>query len=108
MFQQVLRAALLVRNRCCQKIDPQIVIKGRQHLLRMNGTIHGNGGRSVRRSDHLPRAHATARQNREVRVRPMVTAGVLVDFWRAPKLSPADHRNVFVQATIVDVFDQRR
>ena len=74
----------------------------------MHRPLGGFAAQAVGRANHLAVFHAAAGQQRARDARPMVAAAVLVDFRRATELAPHADGDVFVQAAIVQIPDERR
>ena len=57
--------------------------------------------------DDAPLDSATGQQNAED-LRPVVATGAWVDLGSPAKFAPDQHRDIFVQSTFVQIFDERR
>src|SRR6266550_2271217 len=99
LFHQVLRPAGRIVDGGLGRVEAQVVIKGGEDFLKMNRPFLGVLAQPVGGADGLTSAHAAAGQDGATHLRPMVTAGVLVDSRRAAKLAPGDYRHVIEHAT---------
>ena len=77
-------------------------------------TSYGQSGRSwggfasrSGRSDDLAVLIISPSDHDALHASPVVTSGVLIDNWGAPKLAPYHDEHLFVQATYMKILDQR-
>src|SRR5438128_11956986 len=103
---QVLRAAELVRDLVLADVEAEVVEESGYQVAVLDGTLVGSGAVLRGGADHLPGAHAAAGQEAGGDLRPVVAAGIFVDARRASEVAPDDHREVPVEAAVVDVLDE--
>src|SRR4051812_3297788 len=90
------------------RVDPQVMIDGRQHILIMHRPAGGRAAELVGRADHLADPHPAAEEQGHAHPGPVVAARLLVDPGRAAELAPGHHGHVAVEAAVVEVLHQRR
>src|SRR5512134_3394339 len=78
-IDKVVRPAGVIGDRRAIRINAEIVIERREDFLEMHGPIFGALGKTIRRTDHLPRAHSSTGKQSTRDLRPMIAARFLVD-----------------------------
>ena len=79
-----------------------------QNIAIVNRSGFGLGGCLIGGANDLADPHASTREKSTLDGSPVIAASILVDFWRATKFAPHDDGHIIGQATVVDVFDERR
>ena len=105
-FDEVVGTAGEVGDGGFVRIDAEVVVKGGKDFAKSDGTLVGFAAESVGGADGLASFHAAAGEQSAGDARPMIAAGVGVDFWSAAEFSPNNKGNVFVHAALVKVIDQ--
>src|SRR5262249_42794145 len=92
----------------CARVDAQIVVERGENVLEGDRPILGVSGGLVGRAGDLAGAHTAAGQQGEIDGRPVIAAGILVDLGSAAEFAPDYNRDVFIETTEMQVFNERR
>ena len=77
------------------------------HLAKVDGAIGDFTSQAVGRSNDLPRLKPTAGDKPTTDPRPVITSSIFVDLRRTAKLSPGDDSHIFVETSLIEIFDER-
>ena len=88
------------------RIDTEVMVKGGKDFAESNGAFVGFAAKPVGGADGLAGVHAAAGKQGAGDARPVIAAGVGVDFGGAAEFAPNDEGDVFVHAALVKVVDQ--
>ena len=105
-FDEVVRAAGEVGDGGFVRVDAEVVVESGKDFAEPNGAFVGFAAESVCGADGLAGFHAAAGEQGAGDARPVIAAGVGVDFWGASEFAPDDDGNVFVHASLVKIVDQ--
>ena len=105
-FDEVVRAAGEVENGGFVRVNAKVVIESGKDFAEPDGAFVRFAAESVGGADGLAGFHAAAGKQGAGDARPMVAAGVGVDFGGAAEFSPNNEGNVFVHAAAVEIVDQ--
>ncbi len=102
----MVRSTLEVEDAFLVRWDAQVVEQGGMDFLEAYGSVDGFGGMLVGGTNHLAGSHAAPRKETEVGLRPMVSPAFGINFRGASELAPADHADVLVKTSLMQVLDQ--
>ena len=105
-FDEVVRTAGKVGDGGFVRVNAKVVIESGKDFAEPDGAFVGFAAKSVGGSDRLAGFHVAAGKQGAGDARPVIAAGVGVDFGGASEFAPNDERNVFVHAAAVKVIDQ--
>ena len=102
------------RNRSTSRIDPmrteahpQVTQGLRPQVLRTYPTSSDLGATVVAATDYLAGWHSAAGNQHRHDIRPVMSAGLVVDDWGAPELAHHEDQRLVEQAALLQIIDQR-